>query len=99
MARVYAYLGEEMKWLWTKDLRTHTVHVEDVARGLWHSAEWYAGGKKNWTDALGKTPVFNLVDHGDTSTLPPPPPATTAPALTPHRPGLNANAHRQDLRH
>ncbi|KAF8245908.1 NAD(P)-binding protein [Wilcoxina mikolae CBS 423.85] len=52
MARVYAYLGEEMKWLWTKDLRTHTVHVLD----------------KNWDEEkLGKTPIFNIVDHGDTN--------------------------------
>jgi plastocyanin len=68
MARVYAYLGEEMKWLWTKDLRTHTVHVLDVARALWHAAEWCANGEKNWDEEnLGKTPVFNIVDHGDTS--------------------------------
>jgi nucleoside-diphosphate-sugar epimerase len=67
MARVYAYLNEEMKWLWTKDLRTHTVHVSDVSRALWQVAEWYAGGKKNWTESVGKTPVFNIVDDGDTS--------------------------------
>ncbi|CCX30165.1 hypothetical protein FPQ18DRAFT_57416 [Pyronema domesticum] len=68
MARVYQYLDEEMKWLWTKDLRTHTVHVQDVARALWHSADWYAGGKKNWdADKMGTTPIFNIVDSGDTN--------------------------------
>ncbi|RPA90547.1 NAD(P)-binding protein [Choiromyces venosus 120613-1] len=51
MARVYAYLKEEMKWLWTKDLRTHTVHVTD----------------NNWDESMGSTPIFNVVDHGDTS--------------------------------
>ncbi|PUU77764.1 hypothetical protein B9Z19DRAFT_1049757 [Tuber borchii] len=51
MARVYAYLKEEMKWLWTKDLRTHTVHVTD----------------QNWDESVGSTPIFNIVDHGDTS--------------------------------
>ncbi|KAI5799003.1 hypothetical protein EDC01DRAFT_613317 [Geopyxis carbonaria] len=66
MARVYAYLNEEMKWLWTKDLRTHTVHVDDVARALWHVAEWYTQGKKNWNDTWGKTPIFNIVDHNNT---------------------------------
>jgi nucleoside-diphosphate-sugar epimerase len=67
MARVYAYLEEEMKWLWSKDLRTHTVHVLDVARVMWHSAEWYAHGKKGWEANMGKAPIFNVVDHGDTS--------------------------------
>ena len=67
MARVYAYLDEEMKWLWTKDLRTHTVHARDVARALWFSADWYAHGKKNWKEEYGKTPIFNIVDQADTS--------------------------------
>ncbi|PWW73276.1 NAD(P)-binding protein [Tuber magnatum] len=67
MARVYAYQKEEMKWLWTKDLRTHTVHVTDVARALWHAADWHTSGKKNWDESMGSTPIFNIVDHGDTS--------------------------------
>ncbi|TGZ81973.1 NAD(P)-binding protein [Ascodesmis nigricans] len=67
MARVYAHLNEEMKWLWTKDLRTHTVHVRDVARAMFHVANWYATGKKGWRSEWGTTPIFNLVDHGDTS--------------------------------
>lgn len=72
MARVYAYLKEEMKWLWTKDLRTHTVHVTDVARALWHAADWYTHGKKGWDDStMGSTPLFNIVDHGDTCDLSP----------------------------
>jgi len=70
MARVYAYLKEEMKWLWTKDLRTHTVHVTDVARALWHAADWYTSGKQNWDESMGSTPIFNVVDHGDTCTIP-----------------------------
>lgn len=73
MARVYAYLKEEMKWLWTKDLRTHTVHVTDVARALWHAADWYTSGKQNWDESVGSTPIFNIVDHGDTCTIPLPP--------------------------
>ncbi|KAF2836177.1 NAD dependent epimerase/dehydratase family protein [Patellaria atrata CBS 101060] len=62
MARVYQSLGEEMKWLWDRDLRTNTVHVEDVASALWTAAEWYrkVGPRK-------QTPVFNIVDHGNTS--------------------------------
>lgn len=75
MARVYQALGKEMKWLWKEDLRTNTVHVEDVARALWTGAQWYVDSKQ----ATPRT--FNLVDHGNTckfaapfSPLPPPPP-------------------------
>ena len=108
MARVYAYMDEEMKWLWSKDLRTHTVHVLDVARGLWTAAEWFAHGKRNWTDSMGATPVFNMVDSGDTSTLRPSPIAGAellegklieARLPSVRSPGLNADTHRQDLRH
>lgn len=66
MARVYAYLREEMKWLWTKDLRSHTLHVNDAVRALWHAADWYTHGKKNWDESWGSVPIFNIVDHGDT---------------------------------
>lgn len=66
MARVYSYLGEEMKWLWTKDLRSHTVHVTDAARSVWTAADWYCNGKKKWDESWGSVPVFNIVDHGDT---------------------------------
>lgn len=88
MARVYAYLKEEMKWLWTKDLRTHTVHVTDVARALWHAADWYTHGKKGWDDStIGSTPLFNIVDHGDTCDLSPPPQPIFPPnSLTPQIP-------------
>jgi hypothetical protein len=58
-----------MKWLWTKDLRVNTVHITDVARGLWSIADWYAVQKKpNWdAKTMGKIPIFNLVDNGQTS--------------------------------
>lgn len=35
---VYKHLGETMKLLWTEKLRLNTVHVNDVARALWHVA-------------------------------------------------------------
>lgn len=70
MARVYAYLKEEMKWLWTKDLRSHTLHVNDAVRALWHVADWYTHGKKNWDESWGSVPIFNIVDHGDTCNSP-----------------------------
>lgn len=69
MARTYKAQNEEMKWLWTKDLRTNTVHIEDVIRATWAVAEWYAAGKKNWDDKTmgGPVPIFNVVDKGATT--------------------------------
>jgi len=57
-----------MKWLWTKELRTNTVHISDACRALWDVAEWYVHGKSNWDEkAYGDTPIFNIVDNGSTS--------------------------------
>lgn len=69
LARVYKHLNEEMRWLWTKDLKTNTVHVTDVARALWSLAEWYtARNKLGWNErTMGKIPIFNVVDKTDTS--------------------------------
>ncbi|EPE06789.1 nad dependent epimerase dehydratase family protein [Ophiostoma piceae UAMH 11346] len=71
MARVYKALDDEMKWLWTKDLRTNTVHIDDVTRALWDTTEWYAqkGGRAAWdAKAMGTAvPVFNVVDKGATT--------------------------------
>jgi nucleoside-diphosphate-sugar epimerase len=69
IARVYQHIHEEMKWLWTKDLRVNTVHISDVTRALWDIAEWYADKKQpNWdAKAYGKIPTFNIVDNGQTS--------------------------------
>lgn len=72
LARVYQHLGKELKWLWTKDLRVHTVHVNDVARALWLAADWHAKGKPGWDESWGAVPVFNVVDHGDTCKFTPP---------------------------
>ncbi|KAK7970033.1 hypothetical protein PG988_009106 [Apiospora saccharicola] len=68
MARVYKHLNEEMKWLWTKDLRTNTAHIDDVTRALWDVAKWYDAGKANWDEKeMGTTPTFNVVDKGSTT--------------------------------
>ena len=69
MARVYKFLDEEMKWLWTKDLRANTVHIYDVTRALWAVAEWYDKGKPGWDAKTmgGPTPTFNIVDKGVTT--------------------------------
>ncbi|KAI9684089.1 MAG: hypothetical protein M1829_003359 [Trizodia sp. TS-e1964] len=67
LARVYQHLEKEMKWLWTKDLRVNTVQVEDLAKALFHVAQWYENGMNGWNHAWGKIPLFNIVDHGNTS--------------------------------
>jgi hypothetical protein len=57
-----------MKWLWTKDLRTNTVHIHDVTRALWEIAGWYTAGRTNWNDeTMGNVPTFNVVDKGTTT--------------------------------
>jgi hypothetical protein len=57
-----------MKWLWTKDLRTNTVHVDDVTKALWSIATWYQNGKSGWdSKTMGTTPTFNVVDNGVTT--------------------------------
>ncbi|KAH7364552.1 hypothetical protein BKA65DRAFT_522966 [Rhexocercosporidium sp. MPI-PUGE-AT-0058] len=68
LARVYQHLHGEMKWLWTKDLRVNTVHIDDVTRGLWSIAEWYTTQKQAGWDAksMGTIPTFNMVDKGQT---------------------------------
>ncbi|KPM39939.1 hypothetical protein AK830_g6620 [Neonectria ditissima] len=68
MARVYQHLEGELKWLWTKDLRTNTAHIDDVTRALWGVATWYDAGKAGWDESsMGKTVIFNVVDKGMTS--------------------------------
>jgi len=67
MARVYQELQLEMKWLWGKDLRTNTVHVDDTVKALWAAAEWYTRTKPD--RKAGKPPTFNIVDRGNTCKL------------------------------
>ncbi|KAF7722582.1 hypothetical protein EC973_002935 [Apophysomyces ossiformis] len=62
IGRIYKHLNEEMKLLWSKDLKLNTVHVDDVTRATWHTANWYLKhGKTN-----DRVPVFNLADKEDT---------------------------------
>ncbi|PSN63420.1 NAD dependent epimerase/dehydratase family protein [Corynespora cassiicola Philippines] len=63
MARVYQFLGKEMRWLWKEDLRTNTVHIDDVVRALWTGVEWYV----KVPPPRRPVPTFNIVDHGNTS--------------------------------
>jgi len=52
---VYKYLKEEMKFLWTAELKINTVHVNDVCKAL-HLI--------SLKGEIGK--VYNLADKGDT---------------------------------
>ena len=55
-APIYKHLGETMKFLWTGNLKTNTVHVIDAVRAAWHVATNDA--------ALHKT--YNVVDRSET---------------------------------
>ncbi|KAI8599487.1 hypothetical protein EDD21DRAFT_355410 [Dissophora ornata] len=59
--RVYQHLKQKMEFLWSKDLRFNTVHVDDVSRAVWHSANWYISNDKQGTPV-----IFNLADENDT---------------------------------
>ncbi|KAL8658799.1 MAG: hypothetical protein Q9226_000781 [Calogaya cf. arnoldii] len=67
LAKVYERKREEMKWLWTKDLRVNTVHVEDVCAAAFHAAKWCASPTADQEPAGLDKRTFNIVDQGDTS--------------------------------
>ncbi|KAG9767444.1 NAD(P)-binding protein, partial [Aureobasidium melanogenum] len=83
LARVYQGIEKELKWLWGPELRTHTVHIDDVVRACWTAADWRANQAQSGAaaDSAPPTPtcpspkkgpmssasVFNVVDKGDTS--------------------------------
>jgi nucleoside-diphosphate-sugar epimerase len=54
-AAVYKYLNETMEFLWDKDLKMNTVHVQDVCAALWHLTTHGTNGE-----------IFNLADSNDT---------------------------------
>ena len=60
--RIYQFTGEEMKFLWSKDLRINTVHVTDVVRAIWYIANWYEDNEKAGKGVL----IYNLADRGNT---------------------------------
>lgn len=62
--RVYKQLNEQMDFLWGGDLRINTVHVNDVVRAVWHSANWYVSSDNT---SPGAPVIFNLADGNDTS--------------------------------
>ncbi|KAJ2999906.1 hypothetical protein HDV02_001425 [Globomyces sp. JEL0801] len=62
---VYRHLKEELKFLWTKDLKLNTVHVLDVSRALWHVAasQTEKGGRSG---PITPGEIYNVCDHGET---------------------------------
>ncbi|KAL8780795.1 MAG: hypothetical protein Q9194_000728 [Teloschistes cf. exilis] len=66
LAKVYERKREEMKWLWTKDLRVNTVHVQDVCSAALAAAKWCASLPPTQEASLPNR-TFNIVDAGDTS--------------------------------
>lgn len=68
LAKVYERKQEEMKWLWTKDLRVNTVHVEDVCTAAFFAAQWCTVASHTNPEKSGlSNRTFNIVDQGDTS--------------------------------
>ncbi|KAI9727934.1 MAG: hypothetical protein M1828_005339 [Chrysothrix sp. TS-e1954] len=61
LARVYQSKGEEMKWLWDKELAVNTVWVVDAARAILHACEWYVRTRQSGSH------IFNIVDSGATN--------------------------------
>jgi nucleoside-diphosphate-sugar epimerase len=55
-AAVYKFIGEKMEFLWDKDLKINTVHVDDVVKAIWHVA----------TQVTPSGAVYNLADSTDT---------------------------------
>ncbi|MCJ1397006.1 hypothetical protein MMC11_000198 [Xylographa trunciseda] len=68
LARVYQKKGEEMKWLYGRDLRINTVHVTDVASAAWAAASYIARTPSTAPELSPPSGrIFNIVDRGDTS--------------------------------
>jgi nucleoside-diphosphate-sugar epimerase len=63
---VYRHLKEEMKLLWTKDLKMNTVHISDVVNALWMmtATKEEKGGRNG---PVTKCEIYNLADKGDTN--------------------------------
>jgi len=57
---VYKQLNEEMKFLWTKELRINTVHVKDACRAVFLIAQ------KGESGQVKSGEIYNLADSGDT---------------------------------
>src|SRR6201999_4669827 len=52
LSLVYRSLGEELKFLWSPQLKKNTIHTSDVIGITWAAAEWAAGLDRQKMDAL-----------------------------------------------
>ncbi|QIW95742.1 hypothetical protein AMS68_001260 [Peltaster fructicola] len=70
MARLYQERSkdkpETMKYLWSTEMRTNTLHIDDAVIALWQAAEWRRAND-SIPNAAGSRVVFNVVDRGNTS--------------------------------
>jgi hypothetical protein len=48
-------MKENYEYMWTPNLKLHTVHVQDVVAGIWHLLLHGTGGE-----------IYNLVDSNQT---------------------------------
>jgi len=66
LGRVYKYLDEEMKYLWSSDIRMHTVHTLDVAGAMLAAADWMAAtGRAKANELAGETLYFHAPERKD----------------------------------
>ena len=68
LARVYQSKGEEMKWLYGRELRVNTVHARDTAAACWRAAAWAAKVAPCDPELAAERGgrAFNVADDGDT---------------------------------
>ena len=66
VARVYQYFEKDLIMMYTKDLKTNTLHVKDCASAIWAAAEWRANKGAVKADDQSTPLHFNVVDHNDT---------------------------------
>ncbi|KAL1296686.1 hypothetical protein AAFC00_000162 [Neodothiora populina] len=83
LARVYQEIAKELKWLWGGDLRTATVHVDDVVRACWAAAEWKAAHPSSRPPTTASetptSPTSPMSPTSPTSPLSPLKPSTKGP--------------------
>lgn len=71
VSRIYEEKGKDLMWLYTPELRVHTIHVVDAATAAWTAAVWRSQNSAVPKEYLSPgtslaVPIFNIVDKGDT---------------------------------
>lgn len=52
IANIYKFRNDEMKFLHNPDLRLHTIHVRDISRAIFSTAEWMTKTGRNQANEL-----------------------------------------------